>query len=244
MIGKKIVHIESCDSTNNYIAKLISGGNIDFGTVILADEQTNGKGQRGSKWQSRPAENMIFSLYLDSANLSVKNQFILTQFVSVSLVRALLKFGLNASIKWPNDIYVNGKKIAGVLIENQMSGMMLSGSIIGIGLNINQTDFGQLNATSLKLEKGVFTKVSEVAYLIINELNSAWEEVLNIHTNRLNETYLEYLWRLNEKASFRDKNGEFEGIIRGTEENGLLRMERNGEMVKYDLKEISFVIST
>ena len=229
MIGKKIVHIESCDSTNNYIAKLISGGNIDFGTVILADEQTNGKGQRGSKWQSRPAENMIFSLYLDSANLSVKNQFILTQFVSVSLVRALLKFGLNASIKWPNDIYVNGKKIAGVLIENQMSGMMLSGSIIGIGLNINQTDFGQLNATSLKLEKGVFTKVSEVAYLIINELNSA---------------YLEYLWRLNEKASFRDKNGEFEGIIRGTEENGLLRMERNGEMVKYDLKEISFVIST
>ena len=244
MIGKKIVHIESCDSTNNYIANLISGGNIDFGTVILADEQTNGKGQRGSKWQSRPAENMIFSLYLDSANLSVKNQFILTQFVSVSLVRALLKFGLNASIKWPNDIYVNGKKIAGVLIENQMSGMMLSGSIIGIGLNINQTDFGLLNATSVKLEKGVFTKVSEVAYLIINELNSAWEEVLNIHTNRLNETYLEYLWRLNEKASFRDKNGEFEGVIRGTEENGLLRMERNGEMVKYDLKEISFVIST
>ena len=244
MIGKKIVHIESCDSTNNYIANLISGGNIDFGTVILADEQTNGKGQRGSKWQSRPAENMIFSLYLDSANLSVKNQFILTQFVSVSLVRSLLKFGLNASIKWPNDIYVNGKKIAGVLIENQMSGMMLSGSIIGIGLNINQTDFGQLNATSLKLEKGAFSAVSEVAYVIINELNFAWENVLHRHASRINETYLEYLWRLNEKASFRDKNGEFEGIIRGTEENVLLRMERNGEMVKYDLKEISFVIST
>ena len=244
MIGKKIVHIESCDSTNNYIANLISGGNIDFGTVILADEQTKGKGQRGSEWQSKPAENMIFSLYLDSANLSVKNQFILTQFVSVSLVRSLLKFGIKACIKWPNDIYVNGKKIAGVLIENQLSGMMLNGSIIGIGLNINQTDFGTLNATSVKLEKGVFTKVSEVAYLIINELNFAWEEVLNIQTNRLNETYLEHLWRLNEKTFFRDTKGEFEGIIRGTEESGLLRMERNGEIVTYDLKEISFVIST
>lgn len=242
MIGKKIIHIESCESTNNYIANLISDGNIDFGTVILAEEQTKGKGQRGSEWFSKSGENMVFSLYLDSANLSVKKQFILTQFVSVSIVKSLLKFGLNAVIKWPNDIYVNEKKIAGVLIENQLSGLMLSGSIVGIGLNVNQTEFGNLNATSLKLEKGIFTAISEVVFSLINEMNSIWEMILRSDFKLLNEMYRENLWLLGKPSFFKDINGDFEGIIRGTEENGMLQLEKNGKIVNYDLKEISFLI--
>lgn len=240
MLGRKIIKLERVDSTNNYIANLLSDDKIENGTVILADEQTNGKGQRGAVWLSKPAENMIFSIYLSSANLSVKDQFVLTQFISVSVVKTLKKIGLKAVIKWPNDVLINHKKIAGILIENQLTGSSISGSIVGIGLNVNQIDFGELQATSLKLETGIHFSIQEFVFSLLNEINFHWKYIENFEYKTLKDLYLEKLWLLNQRAGFKDENGDFEGIIRGVEENGLLQMERNGEIVFYDLKEIQF----
>ncbi len=242
MLGRKIIQIECCDSTNNYVANLLLDGKIEYGTVILSDEQTSGKGQRGASWLSNPGENMLFSLYLNTANLSVKKQFILTQYVSISVSHALEKYGLSPSIKWPNDILINGKKIAGILIENQLQGSFIVGSIIGIGLNINQTDFKDLNATSLKLENGGFISIQDFVFSLINELKSFWKIVESGNFDLLEKYYFSYFWLLNVESIFSDKNGDFYGTIRGVEENGLLKMERNNQIVNYDLKEIKFPI--
>lgn len=240
MLGRKIIQIECCDSTNNYIANLLSDGKIEYGTVILSDEQTRGKGQRGASWLSNPGENLLFSLYLDTANLSVKHQFILTQYVSISVCHSLEKYGLNPSIKWPNDILINGKKIAGILIENQLQGNSIVGSIVGIGLNINQLEFSGLNATSLKLETGSFVSIQDFVFSLINELKSFWKIVESENFELIEKYYFSYLWLLNKEAVFVDEAGDFIGTIRGVEKNGLLIIERNDQIIRYDLKEIKF----
>jgi BirA family biotin operon repressor/biotin-[acetyl-CoA-carboxylase] ligase len=242
MLGKKIIQIESVDSTNNYIANLMNVGKIDHGMVILAEDQKNGKGQRGSKWSSNPGENLIFSMFLDTATLSVNNQFVLTEFVSISVCNALKKVGVDSVIKWPNDIFVNKKKIAGILIENQIKGSNLNGTIVGIGLNINQVNFGELNATSIKIEKGVFFSVQEFVFLLLNEMNLIWQFVQENNFNLLKKEYLDKLWLLNQKSNYSDLNGDFEGIAKGIDESGRLIIERNDCLFKYDLKEISFKI--
>ncbi len=240
MLGRKMIQIDSVDSTNNYVAKLLIEQKIEHGTVIMAEEQTAGKGQRGTVWSSKPGENLIFSIYLDTAKLSVREQFVLTQFVSVSVAEMLRKQGLNPVVKWPNDVLINHKKIAGILIENQLSGQNLNGTIVGIGLNVNQIEFGELNATSMCLEKNQKMAVQEIAFSLIHELNRFWEYVENRDFNLLNQLYLSNMWLLNVPAKFTDNEGMFEGIIRGFEESGLLRMEKNGSIVNYDLKEIAF----
>ena len=131
-IGQKIIHLESVDSTNNYAAILLSEGRIGHGTVILADEQTNGRGQRGAKWLSAEGVNLLFSLVVQPDNLSVSDQCVLTEITSLALIEFLRKFGISAQVKWPNDILVNGEKIAGVLIENHLKGNLIASSVIGI----------------------------------------------------------------------------------------------------------------
>ena len=242
MLGKKIIQIECVDSTNNYIANLMNVGKIDHGMVILAEDQKNGKGQRGSKWLSNPGENLIFSMFLDTATLSVNNQFVLTEFVSISVCNALKKVGVDSVIKWPNDIFVNKKKIAGILIENQIKGSNLNGTIVGVGLNINQVNFGELNATSIKIEKGVFFSVQEFVFIFLNEMNVIWQFVQENNFTLLEKEYLNNLWLLNQKSIYSDINGEFEGISKGIDEIGRLIIERDECLFYYDLKEVSFVI--
>ena len=242
MLGKKIIQIESVDSTNNYIANLMNVGKIDHGMVILAEVQRNGKGQRGSKWLSNPGENLIFSMFLDTATLSVNHQFVLTEFVSISVCNALKKIGIDSVIKWPNDIFVNKKKIAGILIENQIKGLNLNGTIVGIGLNINQVHFSDLNDTSIKIEKGVFFSVQEFVFILLNEMNLIWHLVQENNFKFLEKEYLNNLWLLNQKSIYNDIKGEFEGISKGIDEIGRLIIERDECLFYYDLKEISFVI--
>ena len=146
-IGQKIIRLDVVDSTNNYIANLIKQGSIDSGTVIMADEQFAGKGQRDAQWQSSAGENLTFSFFLDDVNLSVSRQFNLSQVVALSLYNFLNNLGLDATIKWPNDIYIKGRKIAGVLIENQLKGSLIKSAIVGVGLNVNQTEFQGFSAT-------------------------------------------------------------------------------------------------
>ncbi len=130
-IGRKIIRLESVDSTNNYIANLLKEGVLEDGTVILADDQYAGRGHRDSEWLANAGENLTFSFFLDNVNLSVQNQFYLTCIVSITLTQLLDKYGISSKIKWPNDIYVDQKKIAGVLIENQLSSTYIKSSIIG-----------------------------------------------------------------------------------------------------------------
>lgn len=239
-IGKKIIRLESVDSTNNYIANLLKERKLEEGTVILADEQFAGRGQRDAQWVVNPGENLTFSFYLGNVNLSVQCQFYLTCIVSLSLVRLLEKYELNPKIKWPNDIYIGQQKIAGVLIENQLSSSVINSSIIGIGLNVNQLKFEGLNATSLLLETQQLKPPMEVLFTFIEIFNASWTNFSERMFHDIKLDYITHLFQFNEFKSYHDENGDFEGKITDVADSGHLVIERNGELKQYDLKEITF----
>ena len=241
MIGQKIIHLDTVDSTNNYTANLQNEGKIKHGTVILADEQTAGRGQRGASWSSKAGENLLLSLYLAPDNLSVIHQPALTHFIAISIVDFLRKIGISAQIKWPNDIYVNDQKIAGVLIENTLRSSSIVSSIIGVGLNVNQMEFEQLNATSIRKELGNHFQVQEVLFSWIQEMNKTWQILASGNFDSLKTTYLSHLYLLNEPAIYSDGLDEFQGVIRGVDLDGFLLLERDNTIKKYDLKEIKLV---
>lgn len=241
MIGQKIIHLDTIDSTNNYTANLQKEGKIQHGTVILADEQTAGRGQRGALWKSSAGENLLLSMYLTPDNLSVVDQPALTHFISLSLIDFLGKIGISGKIKWPNDIYVNDQKIAGILIENSIRSSYISASIIGVGFNVNQQSFEGVNATSLKLKNEQHFQLKEVLFSWIQEMNLLWAELSKGNLKLLESRYKQELYLLNESAIYLDDTGEFEGIVRDVDNHGCLILEKNTELRKYDLKEISLV---
>ena len=239
-IGRKIIHLDSVDSTNNYAANMVKANEIGHGTVILADEQYAGRGQRDSGWSVKPGENLTFTVFIDNVNVAVANQFVLTQMISLSLIEILAQFGIEAEIKWPNDIFVKGKKIAGVLIENQLKGNLIKHSVIGIGLNVNQTEFNGFIATSIKNEIGAFRNVRDVLYSFIFTFNKVWNKYAS-NFSLLNEEYHRKLYLKDVESQYEDDEGQFSGVIKGVQPSGRLIVKKDAIEKDYDLKEIKFI---
>ena len=236
-VGREIIRLESVDSTNNYVANLIKQGNIAHGSVILAVDQFAGRGQRGAEWLVKPGENLTCSIYLGEVKVSVEDQFLLTKMMSLAVVHLLLKWGVRAEIKWPNDIFVGTKKIAGMLIENTLSGVGIKHSIIGIGLNVNQTEFGEIAATSIKKETGQFLPIEDVLYALIGSINS----MLTNSKSDLDRLYLEELYLRDRNAQFEVDGKVINGVIQGVDDAGRLIVIIEQEERSFDLKEIRFI---
>ncbi len=236
----KITQLESVDSTSNYVATAFNEGKLGHGSVILADNQTSGRGQRESTWHSEGGLNLLFSFLLIPDNMSASEGQSLMHCTTLALVELLRSFDLQAQVKWPNDIYVGHRKIAGILIENQLSGSRISRSIIGVGLNINQSEFGELNATSLYLEIGKYVDVKEVLLRFLNHFNTQWLAFRAHEVSQLKSKYCSLLLGLNQTRTFEDVNGDFSGVIRGVDELGRLQVETAQGQNVYDLKEIRF----
>lgn len=149
-----IIWLERVDSTNDEARRHIS--EIDNLSVVSALEQTKGRGQRGNRWSSQPGENLTFSLVVKDFRIKANEQSAISQTTALSLVDLLSRHEIKARIKWPNDIYADDEKICGILIENSLKGSEIDWSIIGIGLNVNQTTFPEdlPNPTSMKLCTG------------------------------------------------------------------------------------------
>lgn len=240
-IGHKIVYLDSVDSTNNYVANLVKSSKIDHGTAIMADVQTAGKGQRGAVWQAEAGENILLSVFLKPDKLSVSQQVLLTFFAANSIREVLRKIGISATIKWPNDIYVGNKKIAGILIENSISKSYIAHSILGIGLNVNQLNFEGVNATSIQLETNEYFQRNELLFMLLFQLNKNWE-LITQQSPKLKAEYLENMFRIHQLSGFKIGEIEIEGTIIGVDENGLLIVEVKGEKKTFNLKEISFIL--
>ena len=150
-----IIWLERVDSTNDEARRHIS--EIDNLSVVSALEQTKGRGQRGNRWSSQPGENLTFSLVVKDFRIKANEQSAISQATALSLVDLLSRHEIKARIKWPNDIYAGDEKICGILIENSLKGSAIDWSIIGIGLNVNQTAFPKdlPNPTSMKLCTGI-----------------------------------------------------------------------------------------
>ena len=162
----KITRFKTLDSTNKYLQNLLEECVDIVDNVVVTEFQSSGRGQGKNVWESEAGKNLLFSVAVDMSYLKAENQFLLTQMVSVAMIDVLKKYLPEESlfIKWPNDIYFNNKKIAGILIKNEIKGMMLGTSIIGVGLNVNQESFGENlpNPISLKMITGKDYDLEEI----------------------------------------------------------------------------------
>jgi BirA family biotin operon repressor/biotin-[acetyl-CoA-carboxylase] ligase len=242
-VGQKIIHLASVDSTNNYTAKLVKDGKIDSGAVILSDIQTEGRGQRSNSWQSRPFENLTFSFTLKPNLLNNISSITINHCVSLALFEFIKKQGCNPQLKWPNDIYVNNLKIAGILIENNFNSGQVINSIIGVGVNINQQIFDSLKATSLSLLTGKNYDVKGVLFDIIYHLNRQFNLCMSTSSMAIKETYDLHLWKSGEIIQFTLNDELTKGMVKGTNEEGSLLIELDQVIVPFRNGEITIDVS-
>jgi BirA family transcriptional regulator, biotin operon repressor / biotin---[acetyl-CoA-carboxylase] ligase len=245
LTNKNFIILKEVESTNNYANQLVLSKAAEHGTVVLAQHQKKGRGQQGNSWESEAGKNLLASFIMIPQFLPVAKQFQLSKIVSLALVDFLETETKQLSIKWPNDIYIQNKKVAGILIENSVKGSFISSAIIGIGLNLNQLKFisDAPNPVSLKQITGKNYDVEKVAGKIWEYLNIWYGKLLAEQYNEIDTAYFKTLFRVNEWALFSKQGESFEARIIGIGEFGQLILEnRSGTISKYMFKEMEFII--
>ena len=250
-----IYHLDITTSTNDDARD----NKYREGDVVWADFQTAGRGQRGHEWHSRKGENLTFSVVLEPTFVPIAEQFSVSEVVALSLVDMLAEYGIEAKIKWTNDIYVGDKKLVGILIEHSLAQATLRRTIVGVGINVNQTEFApslpnpvsmaQLLGQDLNAEKvlNCFLKHLQQNYEHLHKIKNSRFSILDSQfnsENTLHNRYNELLYRLNEYHIYALSSGEkFKAKILGTTPSGALRLEdEEGETKDYLFKEVEFVI--
>lgn len=216
--------------------ELANGGMAEHGTVIITNYQSQGKGQQGNRWKSAKEKNLLFSIVLDTTKNEISSQFLLNASFCSALAHLLMdEFELPAtSIKWPNDIYIGKKKIAGILIENVIRGQQWQYAIVGIGININQLKFGELNtATSIRNEIGKEINLMDLRKTVFRYLNDAFTS-FQTNTSLVIPEYNSLLYGINETIHFKKNDKLMQGTLIGAAQQGFLKIDeqeyRHGEI--------------
>lgn len=268
--GKQLLHLERVDSTNNYAKQVIANSTPKDGTVILADEQFAGRGQAGNKWQSEAGKNLTFSILYHTSFLRADEQFYLNMAVSLGVRKAIememkgkeesrienqesrIKYEdieksfvadlFSVTIKWPNDIFAGEKKIAGVLIENTIQGQFLNYSVIGIGINVNQTVFETgLSASSIAL---LNNKQADLVQLFKNALYLIEYYFLKLKMKdyaAIKTAYMAHLMGYGKCLTYRKGQVVFEGSITDIDPAGKLMLQVGDYVQTFQFKEIERV---
>jgi BirA family transcriptional regulator, biotin operon repressor / biotin---[acetyl-CoA-carboxylase] ligase len=245
-IGQQIVRLEEVDSTNSFGLRMLRESSTIEGTVVIAKNQTQGRGQRGNYWASESGKNLTCSILLRPSFLDAGLQFDLTRVVALGITDVLMSIlpAQPIHIKWPNDIMVGKKKICGVLIENTLSGNQVSASVVGIGFNLNQSAFGEEAPRAISLAQ-ILGHETELM-LLLHDLCAAIEvRYLQLRagkTESLRTDYLNRLFRIGIPMRFTDFKSVFEATIKNVTESGLLVVEdEDGVERKFAMKEIGMV---
>ncbi len=240
-----MIELDVVDSTNNYAANLLVQTKLVSGTAIMTHFQTGGRGQRGSDWISEPGKNLLFSIVLNGHFINSENYFLLSKAVAVGINEALEDVsGKTGFVKWPNDIYIDQKKIGGILIENQWKGSLLEVAIVGIGINVNQVNFDDLQGvTSLSLLGSKNYDLKEVMAKVFEKIEFYYNLLKRGDINQINHIYFNHLMFSNEWKTYDSNNGRIEGKIIEVKENSLLVLKlRNKELMTFEFKELSFIL--
>lgn len=237
------IKLQTVSSTNNYASALLSSGVIKEETLVYTESQTKGKGLGLNTWHSEDCKNLIFSL-LVFPGIKVENNFVFNMMVSLAICDYLVLKGVDAKIKWPNDIYVKNKKIAGILIENSIYGDTIISSVIGIGLNLNQTEFPKElpNPVSAKNITGenyhIDEEINAISQIISDKLVLLKHESLV----KIRELYFEKLYKFNEISKFKVNGEIFSAKIINVEKDGrLIIKDLNDNVTEYYFKEIEML---
>ncbi len=242
--NRHIIKFDEIESTNSYLKKLVREKHIEEGTIIIADFQTGGRGQMGNSWFSSKYKNLLFSLVIYPYKVKANEQFIISRIVSLAIKKLLEQFTGNISIKWPNDIYWNNKKIAGILIENDLLGDSIDNSVIGIGLNINEKEFPDElpNPVSLFQITGKEYDREVLLDIFITEFSKLYSEMQKSGFGNIENEYMTNLYRKDNYYWFEDANGRFKAKIEDVLPSGhLILSDINSNIgIKYSFKEVKF----
>ncbi|WP_367768634.1 biotin--[acetyl-CoA-carboxylase] ligase [Flavobacterium sp. WC2421] len=240
----KLIKLDAIDSTNEFLKGLSSKQKLENFTVVTAENQTKGKGQMGSVWSSEAGKNLIMSVFIKDSLSDVNQIYNLNIAIALAIIQSLETFNIpNLSIKWPNDIMSYNFKIGGLLIENSIKSDGNLSSIVGLGLNINQTNFDNLpKASSIaKICEASFDK-EKVLYSIIDKIKQNTDKLKN-DSDSMWEEYVNLLFKKGVPMPFKDGLGKnFMGIIQGVSTSGNLQvLLEDDSIAEYSLKEIQML---
>ena len=231
-------------STNEKLNELLKESDLPEFSVVLTPNQTAGKGQAGNSWESEKGKNITASILLKPTFLEPQNQFYISKIISLAIVETLDELNIQSTIKWPNDIYVDDKKIAGILIENRIMGNSISESIAGVGLNVNQSKF----ITDAKNPVSVFNiinepkSIDEILDSILYNLVKWYGVLIDDEFERIDKEYFSRLYRKDGLHRFKDAREVFSAEISEIETSGILVLtDSKGQRRKYIFKEVEFL---
>ena len=243
--------LDTVDSTNRYARDEAAvlwqeAGHNACMVAVAASVQTAGRGQRGNVWLSQGRRNLLLSILLrPGERLSVKEQFCLSQVAAVALHRAMSRYGIETLLKWPNDIYVGRRKLAGVLIELDFSGQYIEHAIIGIGLNVNQEQFPVMDRVpvSMKMLIGKGVEADDVFAVLLDEFKHLYYELLNGNGMSIVSEYERLLLGYGKRRLYKDSDGEFYAVVEGVSPIGQLILKRDdGTLLRYSFKEVEQLV--
>ena len=242
--GTHHIALATVGSTNDYAKELNATAKQPDGTLITATAQHSGRGQAGNQWHSEAGQNLIASYIFHPTFLPADRQFGLSMAVSLAVKELAEEMtGQEIRIKWPNDIYYRDSKVAGILIENTISGSNLSTAVIGIGLNVNQTKFDSelAHPASLKLIAGQEFSLDSVIHHLNSYMEKYYLQLRMLHYHFLEKGYTESLYLYQQTAAYQREGQEFKGQIVGVTREGKLIIESNGKELKFGTKEVGYV---
>jgi BirA family biotin operon repressor/biotin-[acetyl-CoA-carboxylase] ligase len=244
-MNKNFIFLNEVDSTNNYANQLVVTKAAEEGTVVLAQFQKSGKGQKGNTWESEAGKNLLASFILHPVFLKAADQFYISKIISLSIAEILQSKTKDITIKWPNDIYVGNRKIAGILIENSVLVPNIETAIAGIGLNLNQEIFvsDAPNPVSLKQLTGKDYEIQQFADDLFVAVEKWYGKLQSCKFTEIDTVYHGSLFRMKEWAHYSADGKIFEAKIIGTGKFGQLQLEhRDGKITEHFFKEVEFVI--
>lgn len=242
-MGKRLIYVPECHSTNDLAVQILDQSAAHEGTVVITDRQLQGRGQRGNSWISADFLNLTLSVVLRPTFLRVADQFFLNIVASLGVhdtVRQLITDPA-VFVKWPNDVIVGTRKISGILIENQIQGGRIQASVVGIGLNVNQIDFGIPTATSLALQWGREFENASVFEILMEYLEGRYLQLRRGDLDALRRDYLGALYWRGERRRFAAADREFWGTIAGVDQFGHLQIDSDGAISAYGMQEIRYL---
>jgi len=241
MLNPPIIHLQKTDSTNRYLQLASEAEDMPSGSVVTADEQTSGRGQRGTSWESEAGLNLTFSILYLPSGLPANKPFAISEMISLCVKRTLDSYLPDISIKWPNDIYYKDRKIAGILIENVIMQGQITKSIIGVGLNVNQTVFygDAPNPVSMRQITGRFYDTDEILSRLMQEFAHQSARLDGFCYEAIHSDYFDLIYRKEGFHKYVDAQGGFLAAISSIEPAGHIILRRtDGNLSRYGFKEL------
>ncbi|HYW97130.1 MAG TPA: biotin--[acetyl-CoA-carboxylase] ligase [Bacteroidales bacterium] len=239
-----IIYLPETDSTNLQASALLSERHDKTAYVVTTGFQDAGKGQSGNVWISEKDKNLLCSIVIYPDFLGITNHFYLSKITALVLHDLLRRYIPKPEIKWPNDILVNERKIAGILIENTLQNSEVLSSVIGIGLNVNQADFPEFypGATSILNETGTIHDTDVILNHLLEQFDYWYGLLKESQWQVIDSAYFKVMYRFNRFAPYSVSGYQFKARIVGVEPDGHILLEKQDkELLKFGFKDVAFL---